>query len=68
MKEVALVLRATQTRVFSLMSMIKSLTQGMCFALNEGAICQKSSKQDTTTDSTIKAKYITAVEVAKEEF
>ena len=36
------------------------------FTLNGGAINWKSSKQDTTTDSTIELEYIAASEAAKE--
>ena len=36
------------------------------YTLNEGAVCWKSSKQDTTTDSTIEAEYIAAADAAKE--
>ncbi|CAL9078819.1 unnamed protein product [Musa textilis] len=40
---------------------------GYVFTLNGGAVCWKSCKLDTTTDSIIEAKYIAAVETAKEE-
>ena len=36
------------------------------YTLNGGAVCWKSSKQDTTTDSTTEAEYIAASDVAKE--
>ena len=39
---------------------------GYVYTLNEGAVCWKSSKQDTTTDSTTEAEYIAALDVAKE--
>ena len=38
---------------------------GFVFLLNGRAISWKSSKQETTTDSTIEAKYISASDVAK---
>ena len=34
---------------------------GYVFTLNGGAVCYKSSKADTTTDSTTEAEYIVAV-------
>ena len=40
-------------------------TLGYVFTLNSGAVSQKSSKQQTVTDSTIEAKYIAASEDAK---
>ncbi|KAL0294536.1 UNVERIFIED_CONTAM: Retrovirus-related Pol polyprotein from transposon TNT 1-94 [Sesamum angustifolium] len=39
---------------------------GFVFKLNGGVVAGKSSKQDTTTDSTTKAEYIAASEEAKE--
>jgi hypothetical protein len=36
------------------------------FCLNRGAVSWKSSKQDTVTDSMMKAKYITPSEAARE--
>ena len=39
---------------------------GCVYTLNGGVVCQKSPKQDTTTDLTTAAEYITVVEVAKE--
>ena len=39
---------------------------GYVFTLNGGTISWKSSKQDTTIDSTIELEYIAAFEVAKE--
>ena len=39
---------------------------GYVYTLNGGAMCWKSSKQDTTTDSTIEAEYITATKAATE--
>ncbi|KAL0434627.1 UNVERIFIED_CONTAM: Retrovirus-related Pol polyprotein from transposon TNT 1-94 [Sesamum radiatum] len=39
---------------------------GFVFKLNSGVVVWKSSKQDTTTDSTTEAEYITALEAAKE--
>ncbi|XP_061350404.1 secreted RxLR effector protein 161-like [Gastrolobium bilobum] len=39
---------------------------GFVYTLNGGAICWKSSKQETTTDSTTEAEYIAASEAAKE--
>jgi hypothetical protein len=36
------------------------------FCLNGGAVSWKSSKQDTVTDSMMKAKYITTSEAARE--
>ena len=39
---------------------------GYVYTLNGGVVCWKSSKQDTTTDSTTEAEYIAALDVAKE--
>ena len=39
---------------------------GYVYTLNGGAVCWKSSKQDTTADSTIEAEYIAASDAAKE--
>ncbi|MUG03521.1 Ty1/Copia family ribonuclease HI [Bacillus tequilensis] len=39
---------------------------GYVYTLNGGAVCWKSSKQDTTADSTTEAEYIAASDVAKE--
>ena len=39
---------------------------GYVFTLNGGAVGRKSSKQETTVDSTIESEYIAASEVAKE--
>ena len=39
---------------------------GYVFTLNEGVVCWKSSKQDTTADYTIEAEYISTIETAKE--
>jgi hypothetical protein len=41
-------------------------TSGFVFTLNGGAVCWKSSKQETTADSTTEAEYIAAAEAAKE--
>ena len=41
-------------------------TSRFLFALNEGAISWKSSKQTTTANSTIEAEYIVASNAAKE--
>ncbi|KAL0462790.1 UNVERIFIED_CONTAM: Secreted RxLR effector protein [Sesamum latifolium] len=38
---------------------------GFVFKLNGGSVVWKSSKQPTTADSTIEAKYIAALEAAK---
>ncbi|KAL0434150.1 UNVERIFIED_CONTAM: Retrovirus-related Pol polyprotein from transposon RE2 [Sesamum latifolium] len=40
---------------------------GFVFKLNSGVVAWKSSKQDTTADSTIEVEYIAASEAAKEE-
>ncbi|KAK4403171.1 Retrovirus-related Pol polyprotein from transposon TNT 1-94 [Sesamum angolense] len=42
------------------------LQSGFVFKLNGGVVAWKSSKQDTTTDSTTEAEYIAALEEAKE--
>ena len=39
---------------------------GYVFTLNSGAVSWKSSKQETTADSTTKSEYIAAFEAAKE--
>lgn len=39
---------------------------GYVYTLNGGAVCWKSSKQDTTVDSTTEAEYIAASDAAKE--
>ena len=39
---------------------------GYVYTLNGGAVCWKSSKQDTTADSTTEAEYIAASDAAKE--
>ncbi|KAL0400059.1 UNVERIFIED_CONTAM: Secreted RxLR effector protein [Sesamum radiatum] len=39
---------------------------GFVFKLSGGVVAWKSSKQDTTVDSTTEAEYITALEAAKE--
>ena len=39
---------------------------GYVYTLNGGAVCWKSSKQDTTADSTTEAEYIVASDAAKE--
>ena len=39
---------------------------GYVYTLNGGAVCWKSSKQDTIADSTTKAEYIAASDAAKE--
>ena len=39
---------------------------GYVYTLNGGAVCWKSSKQDTTADSTTEAEYIAALDAAKE--
>ena len=39
---------------------------GYVYTLNGGAVCWKSSKQDTTADSTTEAEYIAASDTAKE--
>ena len=36
------------------------------YTLNEGAVCWKSSKQDTIVNSTTKVEYIATVETTKE--
>ena len=39
---------------------------GYVYTLNRGVVWWKSSKQDTTTNSTTKVKYITTIKAAKE--
>ena len=39
---------------------------GYVFTHNGGLVCWKSSKQNTTTDSTIEVEYIAIAEVAKQ--
>ena len=39
---------------------------GYVFILNGGAVCWKSSKQNTVADSTMQAEYVTALEASKE--
>ncbi|KAL0451294.1 UNVERIFIED_CONTAM: hypothetical protein Slati_1107500 [Sesamum latifolium] len=46
--------------------MMPSPNQIFVFKLNGGVVAWKSSKQDTTVDSTTKAEYIAALEAAKE--
>ncbi|XP_073064108.1 secreted RxLR effector protein 161-like [Primulina eburnea] len=46
---------------------LKSIS-GFVFKLNGDAISWKSSKKDTTTDSTIEAEYIAALAAVKERF
>ena len=41
-------------------------TSGFVYMLNGGAVCWKSSKQNTTADSTTEAEYVAASEAAKE--
>ena len=51
----------------NLIDLILNLNQAM-FTLNGGAINWKSSKQDTTVDSTTESEYIAASKAAKEVF
>ena len=66
MEVIALKLKATLTQVFQSDVDDSKSNSGYVYTLNGGAVCWKSSKQDTTADSTTEAKYIVASDAAKE--
>ena len=56
----------SQILIFNQISMIESLSRGLFFISNGGAVSWKSSKQSVTADSTTKAKYLAILDAAKE--
>ena len=66
MEVVVLRLKATQDSSFKFDVDDNKANSGCVYTLNGGAVCWKSSKQDTTSDSTTEAEYIAASDAAKE--
>ncbi|KAK4390406.1 Retrovirus-related Pol polyprotein from transposon TNT 1-94 [Sesamum angolense] len=58
--------QCTRPDIAYALSVISRYQSGFVFKLNGGVVAWKSSKQDTTADSTTEAEYIVASEAAKE--